>query len=51
VHLFAHSSLVEGLWDEGFGMSWRRLLITADVGLNTAAGVIERLKQKMERES
>lgn len=45
VHLFDRPTFGEELWDE-----LEELLISADVGVNTTGKLIERLKQRIERE-
>jgi len=45
VHLFDRPALSDELWDE-----LEELLISADVGVNTTGRLIERLKQRVERE-
>jgi fused signal recognition particle receptor len=45
VHLFDRPTLSDELWDE-----LEELLISADVGVNTTGRLIERLKQRVERE-
>ena len=45
VDLFERSTVGEELWDE-----LEELLIAADVGVNTAAKLMERLKQRVEKE-
>jgi fused signal recognition particle receptor len=45
VHLFDRPALSDELWDE-----LEELLISADVGVNTTGKLIERLKQRVERE-
>jgi len=45
-HLFDRATFGEELWDE-----LEELLISADVGVNTTAKLIERLKQKVKREN
>jgi fused signal recognition particle receptor len=44
-HLFDRPTLSDELWDE-----LEELLISADVGVNTTGRLIERLKQRVERE-
>jgi len=46
VHLFDRATLGEELWDE-----LEELLISADVGVNTTGKLIERLKQRVTKES
>jgi fused signal recognition particle receptor len=45
VHLFDRTTFGDDLWDE-----LEELLISADVGVNTTGKLIERLKQRVERE-
>jgi fused signal recognition particle receptor len=45
VHLFDRPTLGDDLWDE-----LEELLISADVGVNTTSKLIERLKQRVEKE-